>query len=283
MTELLPQPDEGLATKFEGEIARLAPSTRRRIIEKFVLAALGSVPWVGGFIAAAATFETEAGELRQNQLQSEWLKEHERKIAELRHTLAEIDTRFQSLGEAIDERLQSQEYLDLVRKAFRLWDAAETAEKRAYAANVVVNSAGTRVCSDDVVRLFLDWLTVYHESHFAVIREIFKTPVSTRYEIWTTLYGDLPREDSPEADLYRLLIRDLSTGGVIRQERETDSSGHFLRKARRRRPGAAPTTMESAFEDTKPYVLTALGQQFVHYTMNEVVGRISTGPTGGEP
>jgi hypothetical protein len=32
---------------------------------------------------------------------------------------------------------------------------------------------------------------------------------------------------------------------------------------------------ESAFEDTKPYVLTELGRQFVHYTMNEVVPRIA--------
>ena len=32
--------------------------------------------------------------------------------------------------------------------------------------------------------------------------------------------------------------------------------------------------MESAFEETKPYVLTGLGEQFVHYTMNEVVKRI---------
>ena len=32
--------------------------------------------------------------------------------------------------------------------------------------------------------------------------------------------------------------------------------------------------MESAFEQTKPYVLTELGKQFVHYTMNEVVTRV---------
>ena len=32
--------------------------------------------------------------------------------------------------------------------------------------------------------------------------------------------------------------------------------------------------MESAFEDSKPYVLTELGKQFVHYTMNEVVTRL---------
>jgi len=35
--------------------------------------------------------------------------------------------------------------------------------------------------------------------------------------------------------------------------------------------------MESAFEDTKPYVLTELGKQFVHYTMSEVVGRLEAG------
>jgi hypothetical protein len=33
--------------------------------------------------------------------------------------------------------------------------------------------------------------------------------------------------------------------------------------------------MESTFEDSKPYVLTELGKEFVHYTMNEVVKRIS--------
>jgi hypothetical protein len=32
--------------------------------------------------------------------------------------------------------------------------------------------------------------------------------------------------------------------------------------------------MESAFEDTKQYVLTELGKQFVHYTMNELVTRL---------
>lgn len=138
-----------------------------------------------------------------------------------------------------------------------------------------MNAAGTRVCSDDVVRLFLDWLDLYHEAHFAVIREIFQNPGSSRYEIWTTLYGDLPREDSAEADLFKLLIRDLSTGGVARQERDVNSLGQFVRKTpQRRRRGAAPTTMESAFEDSKPYVLTELGKQFVHYTMNEVVTRI---------
>jgi hypothetical protein len=94
------------------------------------------------------------------------------------------------------------------------------------------------------VRLFIDWLELYHESHFAVIREIFKSPGSTRFDIWFDPYGDTPREDSAEADLFKLLIRDLSTGGVIRQERDVDESGQFVRRRpRRSRPGSAPSTM----------------------------------------
>ena len=176
----------------------------------------------------------------------------------------------------IEERIQSDDYLLLVRKAFRTWDEADTEEKRKYIKNVVANSAGTRLCSDDVIRLFIDWLNLYHEAHFAVIREIYKNPEITRFEIWDSIYGELPREDSAEADLYRLLIRDLSMGGVIRQERATNQHGQFLRKKMPKRKGPVSTTMESAFEETKPYVLTGLGQQFVHYTMNEVVKRIET-------
>jgi hypothetical protein len=71
------------------------------------------------------------------------------------------------------------------------------------------------------------------------------------------------------------MVRDLSMGGVIRQERDVNEIGQFVRKSPQRpRRGMAPTTMESAFEDTKPYVLTNLGKQFVHYTMSEAVTRI---------
>jgi len=110
----------------------------------------------------------------------------------------------------------------LVRHSFQTWDRAATDEKRKYVSNLISNAAGTRLCSDDVIRLFIDWLNLYNEAHFHVIQEVFKNPGSTRYEIWTSIYGEtLPRDNSPEADLYKLLIRDLSTGGVVRQERDT--------------------------------------------------------------
>jgi len=52
-----------------------------------------------------------------------------------------------------------------------------------------------------------------------------------------------------------------------------------MKKQRTDRSGAAPTTLESSFEDSKPYVLTELGKQFVHYTMNKVVGRLEEAET----
>ncbi|QQP96617.1 hypothetical protein [Lysobacter enzymogenes] len=268
--------DRVIVERLRQELAKTEPSRRRRIIEKFVLAALGSIPWIGGFLSAAYEYRAEEDTLQQDSLQTQWLEEHQEKISELRDTLSEIEKRFDTFGSTIEDRIQSKEYLCLVRKAFRAWDEADTHEKRRYIANLIINAAGTRVCSDDVIRLFIDWLELYHEAHFAVIREIFQYPGSTRYEIWSSIYGDIPREDSAEADLYKLLIRDLSTGSVIRQERDTNALGQFIRKrpTKTSTRNSAPTTMESAFENTKPYVLTEMGKQFVHYTMNEAVTRL---------
>ncbi|MBB1117397.1 hypothetical protein H4O09_10090 [Stenotrophomonas sp. W1S232] len=279
MSQLIPSESE-IVERLRQELAKAEPSRRKRIVDKFVLAALGSIPWVGGFISAAAAYRSEESQRQKDSLQGQWLEEHQAKLQDLHATIGEVTSRFEGLGEQIQERIEDPEYLALVRQAFRVWDEAETDEKRRYVGNIVVNAAGTRVCSDDVVRLFIGWLSLYHEAHFAVIREIYQYPGATRYDIWTQLYGELVREDSAEADLYRLLIRDLSTGGVIRQAREVDQLGRFMRKRTERRvKGTAPTTMESAFEGTKNYVLTELGKQFVHYTMNEVVGRLE----GGEP
>lgn len=276
MSDNPPSPDDkNIVDKLRLELAKSETTRGKRIIEKFVLAVLGSIPWVGGFLSAAASYKAEEETRRQDSLQTQWLEEHQNKITTLRDALQEIQQRFESLGAGIEERIQSEEYLALVRKAFRIWDETDTQEKRRYIANIVTNAAGTRVCPDDVVRLFLDWLDLYHEVHFAVIREIFKNPGATRFDIWSDLYGEVPRENSAEADLFKLLVRDLSTGGVIRQERDVNELGEFVRKRpQRSRHGSVPTTMESAFEDTKPYVLTDLGKQFVHYTMSEAVTRI---------
>jgi hypothetical protein len=50
--------------------------------------------------------------------------------------------------------------------------------------------------------------------------------------------------------------------------------GRFRKKTTPPRRAYKSGTVESAFEDTKQNVLTELGGQFVHYTMNELVARI---------
>ena len=212
-----------------------------------------------------------------SELQTQWLEEHHEKLENLQDTLVEVDTRFSSLGESITDRIESDEYLGIVRKAFRVWDNADTKQKQKYVANLVTNAAGTRVCNDDVVRLFVDWLETYHESHFAVIREIRQNPGSTRYDVWNALYNVEVRDDSPEANLFRLLFRDLSTGGLIRQERDVNQLGQFVTKRAVRVPkGYGARTMKSAFDDKEAYVLTALGTQFIHYTMNDSIARLGS-------
>ena len=148
-----------------------------------------------------------------------------------------------------------------MKKCFRDWSAAESEEKRKLLRNLLANAASTDLTSDDVVRLFIEWIAKYSEIHFKVLALVYQNPGLTRWDMWTEIHGERVREDSAEADLFRLVVHDLSTGRVMRQTRETDRAGNFLRKRTRSRQGQF---VESAFDDKKPYALTALGKQFVH-------------------
>lgn len=132
----------------------------------------------------------------------------------------------------------------------------------------------SKICSDDVIAMFIKWIDLYSEPHFAVMRHVYKAPVCTRQEIWAAIHGAEVREDSAEADLFKLLIHDLSTGHVIRQHREVDYHGNFVKPQPKRRTSSSSRTLTSAFDDDKQYELTELGKQFIHYTMNEVVPRV---------
>jgi hypothetical protein len=270
--EELARLDTAVST-IKAQIEKASPSRRKRIYDAIALAALSSIPWIGGVFAVGMTYKIREDDVARDSLIEEWLREHQDKLLLLRQTLEEMVNRLEGLGDEIDERIQSREYLALLRQAFREWDEADTEQKRRLLVQLITNAAGTRICSDDILRLFLDWIDTYHEAHFAVIREVYKNQGPTRYDIWVAVYGEpVPRDDSAEADLYKMLIRDLSTGSVIRQPRETDLMGRFRKKTNPRR--TASGTLESAFEDTKPYVLTELGKQFVHYAMTELVARL---------
>ncbi|MEK6299723.1 MAG: hypothetical protein AABO41_03305 [Acidobacteriota bacterium] len=273
--------DENKVAVIEKELERWNARRHRKYI-RFTLSVLSSIPWVGGFFSASASLWGESDQSRINELQRLWLQEHQKKLVNLGGDVEEIVHRFEELGAAVEDRIDDPGYLLLVEQAFRAWDKAATDEKRGLVKKIVSNAAGTSLCSDDVVRLFIEWIDYYHEAHFAVIREIYGEPGITRGEIWQSIYGRPVREDSAEADLFKLLIRDLSTGGVIRQHREATGTGEFLRKSRPVIRGRAAPVMKSAFDAQEPYELTELGKQFVHYAMTDVVPRIAGANTHAE-
>ena len=278
MTEHAPMDDPQLVRLTKEDVVQLElriqkSGEKARKYGRLIASLLSALPWVGSALGAGAALHGEREQGKTNELHELWLQEHRRRLMELAEDLDNIVDRIDVIHGEVQERIESEDYLRLVRQSFKTWDNAETREKRQYIRNLIVNSATTRLSSDDVVRLFNDWIKLYHEAHFRVIRAIYQSPGSTRGEIWDSIGTSRPREDSAEADLYRMLIRDLSTGGVLRQSRDTDMNGQFLRK-RPARASSPSRTMESSFDDEKPYVLTALGQQFVHYTMNEATTKI---------
>jgi hypothetical protein len=248
---------------------------RAKYIRFIASAALGGIPWIGGVLAAAVAFQAEGEQEKLTEIQKTWLHEHEEKLRQLGSTINSVGDRLDQLGDDVELRIQSPEYLALIRKGFKAWDQADTEEKREFIRKLLSNAGGTKLCSDDIVRMFIEWIENYHEIHFRVIREIYRDPGLTRARIWENIHGEEPRDDSAEADLFKLLISDLTLGYVIRQPRDTNEHGQFLAKRRTGKGrGPASSVMKSAFDDVKPYVLTELGKQFVHYTMDEIVPRI---------
>jgi hypothetical protein len=247
---------------------------------RFVLAVLSSIPWVGGLLSAVSGLSSEKAQQKINDLQKLWIQEHQEKTEDLARTIHEVIVRLDGFGDEIEGRIQSTEYLSLVKKAFKSWDDADTQEKREMLRKLITNAAASaHLVPDDLIRLFINWINQYHETHFMVLREIYQNPGITRGQIWGKIYGETVTENSAEADLFKYLISELSIGHVIRQERQTDENGNFLksRPRARLRGVRSRTTLESAFEDTKPYELTELGARFVHYVLDDVVPRIATG------
>lgn len=257
--------------KIKDELSKIEKDGKKTRKGRFVVAALGSIPWIGGAIAASSAMHAEKEQGKINDLQKIWLEEHQRKIEELYYTIYQIQERLDESGEDVLERMESEEYLTLVRKGFKEWDNAETFQKKEYIRKLLTNACATNISTDDLIQLFIDWLRTYHETHFLVIQEIYKNSGITRGEIWNNLNGAYAREDSMEADLYKLLIRDLSTGGIIRQHREVDNWGNFKKNPKR---SSKSGTLTSAFDNEKQYELTELGKKFVHYTMEEVVTKL---------
>jgi hypothetical protein len=240
--------------------------------------ASGAVPVIGGILSAIAGAWSEREQAKVNRFFEQWVRMLEDEIREKEATVVEVMSRLDLQDEKISARVESKEFQSLVKKTFRDWAGVESEQKRVLIRNILSNAAASTVSSDDVVRMFIDWIAQYSELHFQVIGAIYNTGGITRGAIWRKIGKGQVREDSADADLYKLLFRDLSTGSVIRQHRDTDYYGNFIAKPSGRRGGSTGSgtkTLTSAFDDEDQYVLTELGQQFVHYAMTELPPRIA--------
>jgi hypothetical protein len=270
MTEIIPP-----ETESESKTGK----SHNKMIRGILNAASGAIPFAGGLLSAAASHWSETEQERAMEALRSWIKMLEDELREKQSTILEIIARLDMHDEEIAKRVQSKEYQSLLKKAFRQWAGTESQQKQEYIRNILSNAAATRIVTDDVINLFIDWLATYSEFHFAVIGEIYRRRGTTRGEIWESLGKGTVREDSAEADLFKLLIRDLSTGGIIRQHRETDYAGNYVRK--NTRPAIRGNSgLKSAFDDSEQYELTALGDQFVHYAMTQLPTKITYRPQG---
>ncbi len=244
-------------------------------VTKYALSILSGAPFIGNIVGAGNSTWNEYQQEKFKKLLASWLKLQEDEIKEIGKTLMEVMERINTEDAEIQKRIESPEYLSLIKKCFRDWSAAESEEKRILIRNLLSNAAGgEKICGDDVIRLFVEWIDRYSEGHFNIIKTIYKNNGFTRQEIWDSIHGNDVREDSAEADLFRLLIHDLSLGRIIRQHRETDYNGNFIKSSRKKKSSQSQY-MTSAFDDKKQYELTELGRWFVHYTMNELVPKIA--------
>ncbi|RUW85194.1 hypothetical protein [Mesorhizobium sp. M1E.F.Ca.ET.063.01.1.1] len=231
----------------------------------------GAIPFAGGLLAAAAAAWSEKEQDRINAFLRHWMQMLSEEMKEKEETILQIMSRVDMTDEDVAKRVESPEYQSILKKSFRDWAGTESKEKRVLLRNLLANAASIKMVNDDVVRLFLEWIKTYSELHFAVVAKIYNAQGITRGEVWTSLGRERVREDSADADLFKLLFRDLSTGGIVRQHRETDWQGNYVKKSpHRAKPGHGSRQMVSAFDDGEQYELTALGQQFVHYAMTDV-------------
>jgi len=244
----------------------------KTIVRSSMEIAGGAIPLVGGIFSAAASAWEGHDQENANAFFKHWLRMLFEEMREKEQTIVEIMARLDMHDAKIEERMKSSEYQSLIKKAFREWPGAESEEKRKLLRNILSNAAASTLVSDDVIKLFLDWLKDYSELHFKVIGVIYSNTGITRGEVWGQLGKQPVREDSAEADLFKLLFRGLSTGAIIRQHKERDYEGNVIvsRASKRASSNSGVRTAKSAFDEEEEYELTGIGEQFVHYAMTEL-------------
>src|SRR5262249_41227822 len=137
----------------------LPDGNRRGIVARSALnAASGLIPFAGGLLSAAASAWSEREQRRINDFLHHWLQMLAAEMREKEQTILEITARLDMRDDEVASRVNSPAYQSLLRKAFRDWPGAESEEKRAWVRNLLTNAAASKLASDEVVKLFLEWI-----------------------------------------------------------------------------------------------------------------------------
>lgn len=118
--------------KIEVELLHVDRKGKKVRHIRFLASAMGSIPWVSGFFAASTALHSELEQGKENELQKTWLEEHTQKIDELAYTIYQIFEKIESVGDKIDKRFESEEYLSIVREGFKEQDNAKTFENKEF-------------------------------------------------------------------------------------------------------------------------------------------------------
>lgn len=149
--------------RFDKELTEALERGHGPLIARFALACLGGVPVVGGVFGGVAGGWSEKEQNHYNRVFASWLRLQEDELKEIAQTIAEILSRLNLNNENIQKRIESPEYLSLLKKCFRDWSAAESEQKRVFIRNLLINAAAHKLCSDDVVRMFIKWIDIYSD------------------------------------------------------------------------------------------------------------------------
>lgn len=116
----LPAPDSFTAVKESRIVSSIRTDSLARIlVQSTVLGDIGQDS-IGSVFVQRTAISVDTFVVAR--IRTQWLEEHQVKLGQLHETLSDVSDRFEKLGPEIEERVESPEYLSLVRQAFRAWD-----------------------------------------------------------------------------------------------------------------------------------------------------------------
>jgi hypothetical protein len=238
------------------------------------VAIASAIPGVASIAAAQQSLRDDRLAAEVREILEDWLESLEHRVVLLRRDTNWLIGRIEELGDEAIVSAQRPEFLTLVRKAFMAWDRADSDSKRHYLVQLLVNHAGAPLTDDDVVRLFVDWIDRFDESHFRILRSVYRHRPANKLIAGRELFGaQLPVDASAKAGLFRELWRELNMGSLVRDARAIEG-GRFRRKETSRTPrGARSPYLDPTFDEDE-VELTELGSEFVQYVLGDQIRRL---------